>query len=124
MSDVQTKGQVESQIAAMVTTFERDQMGRGPSEVRVWIVEDIILIRLRDVLTPAEDRLVEDPNGRHLLKQMRTRLIENSRGVLEEAVKGLTGASMVSLHSDLSIRTGERIIVLTLAENLEARFHR
>ncbi|MDD3827255.1 MAG: DUF2294 domain-containing protein [Anaerolineae bacterium] len=124
MSDVQTKGQVESQIAAMVTTFEREQMGRGPSEVRVWIVEDIILIRLRDVLTPAEDRLVEDPNGRHLLKQMRTRLIENSRGVLEEAVKGLTGASMVSLHSDLSIRTGERIIVLTLAENLEARFHR
>ncbi len=124
MSDVQTKGQVESQISAMVTTFEREQMGRGPSEVRVWIVEDIILIRLRDVLTPAEDRLVEDPNGRHLLKQMRTRLIENSRGVLEEAVKGLTGASMVSLHSDLSIRTGERIIVLTLAENLEARFHR
>ena len=124
MSDVQTKGQVESQIAAMITTFEREQMGRGPSEVRVWIVEDIILIRLRDVLTPAEDRLVEDPNGRHLLKQMRTRLIENSRGVLEEAVKGLTGASMVSLHSDLSIRTGERIIVLTLAENLEARFHR
>lgn len=124
MSEVQTKGQVESQIAAMVTTFEREQMGRGPSEVRVWIVEDIILIRLRDVLTPAEDRLVEDPNGRHLLKQMRTRLIENSRGVLEEAVKGLTGASMVSLHSDLSIRTGERIIVLTLAENLEARFHR
>ncbi|NLF10432.1 MAG: DUF2294 domain-containing protein [Anaerolineaceae bacterium] len=124
MSEVQTKGQVESQIAAMITTFEREQMGRGPSEVRVWIVEDIILIRLRDVLTPAEDRLVEDPNGRHLLKQMRTRLIENSRGVLEEAVKGLTGASMVSLHSDLSIRTGERIIVLTLAENLEARFHR
>ncbi len=124
MSDVQTKGQVESQIAAMVTTFEREQMGRGPSEVRVWIVEDIILIRLRDVLTPAEDRLVEDPNGRHFSKQMRTRLIENSRGVLEEAVKGLTGASMVSLHSDLSIRTGERIIVLTLAENLEARFHR
>lgn len=124
MTTVQTKGQVEAQIAAIVTTFERDQMGRGPREVRAWIVEDLIVIRLKDVLTPAEKRLTEDPNGRHLLKSLRTRLIENSRGVLEEAINGLTGVPTISLHSDLSIRTGERLIVLTLAENLEARFRK
>lgn len=124
MTAVQTKGQVEAQIAAIVTTFEREQMGRGPREVRAWIVEDLILIRSKDVLTPAEKRLTEDPNGRHLLKSLRTRLIENSRGVLEEAIEGLTGVPAISLHSDLSIRTGERIIVLTLVENLEAKFRK
>jgi uncharacterized protein YbcI len=121
MSRAQSKGQVEASIAAMITGFEREQMGRGPREVRVWIVEDVILIRLKGVLTPAEERLSADPNGRHLLKQMRTRLIENSRDVLQEAIEGLTGVPMISLHSDLSIRTGERVIVLTLAENLETR---
>jgi uncharacterized protein YbcI len=120
----QSKGQIEAQIAAIVTTFEREQMGRGPREVRAWIIEDLILIRLRGVLTPAEERLSVDPNGRHLLKGVRTRLIENSRDILEEAIGGLTGVSIVSLHSDLSIRTGERIIVLTLSENLEAQFRR
>ena len=113
---------MEAQIPAVVTSFEREQMGPGPKEVRAWIVEDLILIRLRGVLTPAEERLSTDPNGRHLLKQVRTRLIETSRDVLQETIEGLTGVSMISLHSDLSIRTGERIIVLTLAENLEARF--
>jgi uncharacterized protein YbcI len=73
----QSKGQIEAQIAAIVTTFEREQMGRGPREVRAWIIEDLILIRLRGVLTPAEERLSVDPNGRHLLKGVRTRLIEN-----------------------------------------------
>jgi uncharacterized protein YbcI len=121
MSRAQSKGQVEASIAAMITGFEREQMGRGPREVRVWIVEDVILIRLKGVLTPAEEGLSADPNGRHLLKQMRTRLIENSRDVLQEAIEGLTGVPMISLHSDLSIRTGERVIVLTLAENLETR---
>lgn len=121
MSRAQSKGQVEASIAAMITGFEREQMGRGPREVRVWIVEDVILIRLKGVLTPAEERLSADPNGRHLLKQMRTRLIENSRDVLQEAIEGLTGVPMISLHSDLSIRTGERVVVLTLAENLETR---
>ncbi len=118
----QTKGQVEAQIAAMITGFEREQMGRGPKEVRVWIVEDLILIRLKGVLIPAEERLTGDPNGRHLLKQLRNRLIETSRAVVEEAIETITGVSMISLHSDLSIRTGERILVLTLAENLEAGF--
>lgn len=122
MSERQTKGQVEAQIAAMITTFEREQMGQGPSRVRVWILEDLILIRLEGMLTPAEQRLSADPNGRYLLKQARTRLIENSRGVLEEMIERLTGVSAISLHSDLSIQTGERLLVLTLAENLGAKF--
>ena len=92
--------------------------------MRARIVEDPILIRLKDMLTPAEKRLTEDPNGRHLLKSLRTRLIENSRGLLEEAIEGLTSVPTISLHSDLSIRTRERISVLTLAENLEARFRK
>ena len=124
MSMTQSKGQIEAQIAAAITTFEREQMGRGPREVRAWIVEDMILVRLKDVLTPAEKRLTDDPNGRYMLKGLRTRLIENSRRVLDELIESLTGVSTVSLHSDLSIRTGERMIVFTLAENLEARFRR
>ena len=122
MPVVRTKGQVEAKIAAIVTSFEREQMGRGPKEVRAWIIEDLILIRLRGVLTPAETRLTEDPNGRHLLKSLRTRLIEHSRSALEAEIESVTGVPVISLHSDLSIRTGERIIVLTLADNLEAQF--
>jgi uncharacterized protein YbcI len=124
MLDGQTKGQLEAKIAALVTTFQREQMGRGPTEVRAWIVEDMILIRLKGVLTPAEERLKPDSNGRYLLKQVRTRLIETSRGILEEGIQALTGVSTISLHADLSIRVGEQILVLTLAEDLEARFRR
>jgi len=124
MPVMQSKGQVEAQIAAAFTTFEREQMGRGPSEVRARIVDDMIVIRLKDVLTPAERRLTEDPNSRYLLKGVRTRLIENSRSLLDQVIENLTGVAVVSLHSDLSIRTGERVVVFTLAENLEARFQR
>jgi uncharacterized protein YbcI len=49
-------------------------------------------------------------------------LLEGSRARLDEMVHELTGVRVVSLHSDVSSRTGERIIVFTLAENLEERF--
>jgi uncharacterized protein YbcI len=124
MSPSQTKGQLEAQIATAITQFEREHLGRGPHEVRAWIIQDLILVRLKRVLTPAEEKLARDPEGRRLVKEMRRQLIEGSRSLLDEMVLHLVGVEVISLHSDISVRTGERILVFTLAEDLEARVRR
>jgi uncharacterized protein YbcI len=124
MSPFQTKGQLEAQIAAAITQFEREHLGRGPHEVRAWIIQDLIMVRLKRVLTPAEEKLARDPEGRRLVKEMRRQLIEGSRSLLDEMVLNLVGVEVVSLHSDISVRTGERILVFTLAGDLEARLRR
>jgi uncharacterized protein YbcI len=124
MGVAQTKGQLEAKIAAAITQFEREHLGRGPHEVRAWIIQDLILVRLKRVLTPAEEKLARDPEGRALVKEMRRQLIEGSREMLDRMVLDLTGVPMVSLHSDISVRTGERIIVFTLAKDLETRVRR
>lgn len=124
MPPSQTKGQIEAQIAAAITQFEREHLGRGPQEVRAWIIQDLIMVRLKRVLTPAEEKLARDPEGRRLVKEMRRQLVEGSRSLLDEMVLDLVGIEVVSLHSDISVRTGERIIVFTLANDLEARLRR
>jgi hypothetical protein len=43
-------------------------------------------------------------------------LIEGSRHLLDEMIQRLTGVQVVSLHSDMSIKRGERIIVFTLGK--------
>jgi uncharacterized protein YbcI len=124
MSRIRKKGQLEAEISASITQFEREHLGRGPKEVRTWIIQDMILIRLRGVLTPAEEKLAADPDGHHLVKDVRTQLIEGARSILDEMVERLAGIQMLSLHSDISLRRGERIIVITLAEDLEAQLKR
>ena len=124
MSRIQKKGQLESEISASITQFEREHLGRGPKEVRTWIFQDMILIRLRGVLTPAEEKLASDPEGHHLVKEVRTRLIEGARPLLDEMIERLTGIQALCLHSDISLRRGERIIVFTLAEDLEGKLRR
>ena len=117
----QTKGQLESKIAKAVTQFEREHLGRGPQEVRAWIIQDLILVRLKRVLTPAEEKLARDPAGQRLVKEVRKQLIEGSRSMLDEMILDLTGVEVVSLHSDISVRTGERIFVFTLTKDLETK---
>jgi uncharacterized protein YbcI len=82
-----TKGQLEADISAAVTQFEREHLGRGPKESRTFIIQDMILIRLKGVLTPAEEQLAAEKDGAQLIKQVRMRLIESSRPLLEKIVK-------------------------------------
>jgi uncharacterized protein YbcI len=121
MSSSQTRGQLEAQIATAITQFEREHLGRGPQEVRAWIIEDMILVRLKRVLTPAEEKLARDHEGYRLVKEVRRQLIEGSRSMLDEMILGITGVPVVSLHSDISVRTGERVFVFTMADNLVAK---
>ncbi len=115
-----TKGQLEAEISSALVAFEKEHMGRGPLEARTRILQDIVLVRLTGVLTPAEKHLAVDDEGIHLIKQVRTKLLENAQRMLLDMIRGLTGIPPVSLHTDISTRTGERFIIFTLARDLES----
>jgi len=119
MPITKTKGQVEADISAAITQFEREHLGRGPREARSFIIQDMVLVRLRGVLTPAEEKLAREHDGTQLIKQVRMRLIESARSLLEQIIFEKTGAEVVSLHTDISSKTGERVFVFCLDKNLE-----
>lgn len=121
---MRTKGQVEVDISEAFVRFEKEYMGRGPEETRTYVFDDMVLVRLRGVLTPAEKNLVKiDPSahGRSLIKQVRIELLEKARPLLEKIIEDATGQPVRSLHTDISTATGERIIIFTLDRNFEEK---
>ncbi|MFN2437272.1 MAG: Na-translocating system protein MpsC family protein [Desulfotignum sp.] len=54
-----TKGQMEAEISEAVIKFEKEFMGRGPLETKTYIIEDMLLVRLKNVLTRAELKLAD-----------------------------------------------------------------
>jgi uncharacterized protein YbcI len=114
---MKTKGQMEAEISEAIVKFEREYMGRGPEETRTYLLDDIIIVRLHGVLTPAERQLARsdsEGHGRALIKQVRMELLEKARPLLETIIRDITGQTVKSLHTDISTVTGERIIVLSL----------
>jgi uncharacterized protein YbcI len=112
-----SKGQIEAEISEALIKFEKDYMGRGPEETKTYIIDDMVLVRLKNVLTPAEQQLTKTTDGtkgRALIKQIRSELLEKARPLLETIVAEITGKKVKSLHTDISTVTGERIIVFTL----------
>ncbi|HXG09853.1 MAG TPA: DUF2294 domain-containing protein [Gemmataceae bacterium] len=115
---VKSKSDLEAEISQALIRFEKEFMGRGPLETRTFILDDLVVVRLKGVLTRAEIKLAqaEDRRGRYLLKQVRQELLDRGRPLLEAAIKDILGVAIKSLHTDISTKTGERIIVFTLEE--------
>ncbi len=114
---IRTRGQLEAQICEAVVRFEKEFMGRGPLETKAYIIDDMVLVRLKGVLTQAELRLADagdQKSGRELIKRIRIALLEQGRPLLESAVKEIVGVGVKSLHTDISTVTGERVILFSL----------
>jgi uncharacterized protein YbcI len=114
---MRTQGEIEAAICDGVSRFELEYMGRGPKHISAHLIGELLVVRLQGVLTAAEQHLVKalpHEKGRDLLKQVRTQLVETARPALEALVSDVTGTSSLSLHHDISTRTGEEIIVFTL----------
>ena len=95
-------------------------MGRGPDDVRAFIIRDIILIRLKGVLTPAERQLAKTADGVEMVKRLRQNLLNRGRERLCEQMNEITGARAMGLYTDIDAQIGERVIVLTMDTDLEA----
>lgn len=116
---MRTLGEIEAAICEGITRFEQDYMGRGPKHIQAHLVGDLLVVRLQGVLTAAERQLVKivpPEKGRDLLKQVRAQLIETARPLLEALVLKTTGVNATSLHHDISVVTGEEVVLFTLAE--------
>jgi uncharacterized protein YbcI len=116
---MKTQGEIESAIAEGMGRFEQEYMGRGPKDVHAYLINDLVVIRLKGVLTAAEEHLVKTlpaDKGRDLLKQVRSHLIEIALPTMAAMVEGITGSKVVSLHHDISTLTGEEVVLFTLAE--------
>jgi uncharacterized protein YbcI len=115
---MKTAGEMEAAVCEGMSRFEQEYMGRGPTDIRAHMIDDLLVVRLKGVLTAAEQHLVKampGEKGRDLLKQVRTHLVETARPAMEAMIAGITGVKVLSLHHDISTATGEEVVLFTLS---------
>jgi uncharacterized protein YbcI len=120
MLNSKTKGQLEAEISDAMVKLQRDRTGRGPNKAHTYILEDMVIVRMQEVLTPAERQLTGNPHGQSLVKQFHQQMHEIARKELERIVEEHTECRVNSLHSDVSTKTGEQMSIFVLDRNLEA----
>ncbi len=119
MKTLMSIGQLEDTIAKKVTKFYVETLGHGPKETKVYIIDDMAIVRLKGKLLPIEEKLLERDNGVELVKDIRKVLHATLTKSLSTIVEEVTGHTVVSSHSDVSTKTGEVFEVFILDESYE-----
>ncbi|WP_182811852.1 DUF2294 domain-containing protein [Bacillus sp. ME78] len=117
-----SKGSIESEISKAITHWEKDYLGRGSISVKTDILRDMIIVNLQGILTPAEYTVCETKDGMLTIKKNRSELVESGIEDLKEIILELTEEKVKSFHTDISSRTGERVMIFKLFHNLEEKF--
>jgi uncharacterized protein YbcI len=117
-----TKGQTEAKISEAISKFEIEHMGRGPEKIRTIIFQDLIIVRIKGFLSKAETNLAVTKEGVDLIKKVRSALFENSRENLEEVIHTILNVNVISTYSDVSTKTGEKLIGIVVDCDLETLF--
>ena len=121
---MKTKGEIEAEISEAIVRFEIDYMGRGPKEARSHIVDDLIVVRLKGMLTPAEQQLTKTTDGVELIKKMRSTIIDNAKAEFSRVITFSTGVRSRDILTDISTTSRERIFVFILERNLGKELQR
>ncbi|MGD8192142.1 DUF2294 domain-containing protein [Brevibacillus ginsengisoli] len=110
---------LEADLSEAFIKFQRELIGRGPQEAKAYIVCDMVIIRFKGVLTVEEKHLVNNETGKKLVKKMRQVLREMYSKEYEGIVEQMTGCKVLSSHSDISTKMGERIEVFIMDRDVE-----
>lgn len=119
--DNRSKGQIEDSISKEVTSFYAENLGVGPRQAKSYILEDMVIVRLQGKFLPIEENLLKlsHEKGIELIKNIRKSLHEIATKQLGEIIKKITNHEVISSHSDISTKTGERIEIFILDTDFE-----
>jgi CheY-like chemotaxis protein/uncharacterized protein YbcI len=113
-----TQAESEAAICDGIIRFQEEYLGWRSEQVHVHFIKELLLVRIRGVLTLAERQLGKSSSpekGRDLIKQTRKQLLELARPMLESLVHEVAGVKASSMHHDISTVTGEEVVIFSLA---------
>ena len=119
-----TKGSIEADIANAVVRFQREQQGRGATEVRAYLLGEMIVVRCAGIFTPTEARLAASDEGRRLIKSARQELRSINRTDIETILAGIVGADICRSYYDVDVDAAEQVEIYVLGIDIEKRLMR
>jgi len=106
-------------IAAIFRKVEKKYWGEKTSQLKIYLVDDLIIIRSYGNLSPAEEEFAKTEEGRLLLKQLKVKELDGIKNILKFMLENKLSTQVLSITIDTNPELNETIIISRLKEQLE-----
>jgi uncharacterized protein YbcI len=121
---VATKGSVEADIANAVVRFQKEQQGRGSTDVRAHLLGDMVIVRCSEIFTVTESHLSVSEEGRRFIKSVRQELRSINHTEIETIIGRILECEVVRSYYDVDVEAAEQVEIYILSVDVEKRLLR
>jgi uncharacterized protein YbcI len=112
---MKTQGEIQSEISDLFTKFMQDNMGRGPTSIKTSITDDVVVVRLKGVLTETEKHLAISEVGKNLLVSVRRHLMTTTgKNHVNQIFLSKFKTSITNFYYDCDPTNNEEIVVCVM----------
>ncbi len=108
----------------MIVRFHHEQHGRGPENVKVHLIGDMVVVCCSGVFTPIEARLSATEEGRKLIVSARQELRSINHREIEDGIGEVVGCRVKYSYCMVNPDIGEQIEIYMLEADMEKRLLR
>jgi uncharacterized protein YbcI len=109
-----TSGPLLTAISNAVVQIVREYTGRGPTQARASVRDNVVIVLMQETLLKAEHSLINDNKGA-LVVEMRRSFQQTMREELSAAVERITERKVIAFMSDSHLEPDYSIEVFVLA---------
>jgi uncharacterized protein YbcI len=106
-------GAVRSAISQAIVRIHADAYGKGATQAKTYVWDNLVVTVLRDVLTTAERTLIEVDRA-DTVREVRTTFQFSLERTFREAIERLTGRRVLSFMSQIDPHNGLGVEVFVL----------
>jgi uncharacterized protein YbcI len=110
----QRGGELNAALARSIVRCHARLTGRGPSKARAFFDDNLVVVMLENVMTPAERTLAEAGKQDTVL-ELRRELMGSTTHEMVRTVEGLTGCAVAATLSDSNLDPDLTLMVFVLA---------
>jgi uncharacterized protein YbcI len=114
-----SKSDMEALVDRAVSKFIKKHLGEHSDIVSTRMFEDIVMVRIREVLPPAERHMLRQKDGVRVIKELKMKLLERATPFLKQTINNTTKREVVDVHSSFNPETGEYFEIFTLDSERE-----
>jgi len=86
---------IELEMINFLSSFMKEKVGRGPRDVKIKLVDNIMVFFIIDILSTLEKNIAKTPEGIKLIKESRNLYLELTNHERLTAIEKIVGAKVV-----------------------------
>lgn len=113
-----------TRVSQVISQFFKSRFDLEPTETLVVVQNEIVMVRIKGIISKAEVELAKTKKGLRLVDEMYRELFEKSEPLLESMLKSLTGMEIKNIQTNINYQSSECVHIIEFTEDIEQRLRK